>query len=77
MPEELHTNILARNRKNKKLLQNLKMLDGLAVCFDSEESDEPKTFLDKMKLPEEHNTTMTGKPAHIDRLFAHEDEYLE
>ena len=35
---------LAKNRKNKKLLRNLHMLDGLALCFDPDNS-EPETFL--------------------------------
>ena len=49
VPDELAPMILAKNRKNKKLLRNLHMLDGLALCFDPDNS-EPKTFLDKMNL---------------------------
>lgn len=49
VPEELQPMILAKNRKNKKLLRNLHMLDGLALCFDPDDT-EPPTFLDKMNL---------------------------
>ena len=78
VPAEMHDQILTRNRKNTKLLNNLAMIDGMALCFNSNDAEiQPRTFLDKMNVNELTNTQGFDKPTHIDRLFANEEAFLD
>ena len=57
--------------KNKKMLNNLSMLDGIAFCGVAD--DYQHCFLDKIKITEDQQAF---KPTHIDKLFEKEDNYL-
>ena len=52
------------------------MVHGFALCAD--EDDYERTFLDKMNLDRIYiQDNFNNKPQHIDKLFEHEDEFLE
>ena len=52
------------------------MVHGFALCAD--EDDYQRTFLDKMNLDRIYiQDNFNNKPQHIDKLFEHEDEFLE
>ena len=52
------------------------MVHGFALCAD--EDDYQRTFLDKMNLDRNYiQDNFNNKPQHIDKLFEHEDEFLE
>lgn len=62
--------------KNKKMFQNLAMLDGLALCADNE--DYERTYLDQIKIASYYeNENFNDKPSHIGKLFANEDKFLD
>ena len=54
------------------MFQNLHMLDGIAICEDYEPS-----FLDNIKIDSSHYLDARDKPTHINKLFEHEDEFMD
>lgn len=52
------------------MFKNFEMLDGIALCGP----DYERTYLDSIKI---EAVNPDNKPTHIDKLFEHEDEFLE
>ena len=58
-------------KKNKKMFDNMQMLDGFVLC--SEQDDYQRTFMDSIKL-DQNNFTQKQPVAYINRLFNTEDD---
>lgn len=55
-------------------MSNLAMLDGVAISIDNDQ----RTFLDRMNTKQlVKRNNFDDRPAHIDKLFVDEDQFLE